>query len=169
MAVADAFFQVIICRFGMPAVIHSDQGREFENHLMQELCLLLGAHKTHTTPYHPASDGLVECFNRTLHMMLAMFAGEHRNDWDYLVPVVMGGDESGVAISQIPDFLGLYSLIPDFLGLYSLIPDFWGLYSLIPDFRPLRPVPTFSRPIIMFYIFHMIEKIYMNAYPPPPY
>ena len=41
----------------MPAVIHSDQDREFENHLMQELCLLLGAHK-HV--YHPASDGLVE-------------------------------------------------------------------------------------------------------------
>ena len=35
VAVADAFFQLIICRFGMPAVIHSDQGREFENHLMQ--------------------------------------------------------------------------------------------------------------------------------------
>ena len=79
----------------------------------------------------------------------------------------VGGDESGVAISQIPDFWGLYSLIPDFLGVYSLIPDFWGLYSLIPDFRPLYPVPTFSRPIIMFYIFHMIEKIYINAYPPP--
>ena len=25
--VADAFFQQIVCRFGMPAVIHSDQGR----------------------------------------------------------------------------------------------------------------------------------------------
>ena len=42
VAVADACFQLIICRFGMPAVIHSDQGREFQNHLMQELCLLLG-------------------------------------------------------------------------------------------------------------------------------
>ena len=59
----------------MPSVIHSDQGREFENHLMQELCLLCGAHKTWTTPYHPASDGLVERFNRTLLMMLAMFSG----------------------------------------------------------------------------------------------
>ena len=41
---------------------------------MQELCLLCGAHKTRTTPYHPASDGLVERFNRMLFMMLAMFA-----------------------------------------------------------------------------------------------
>ena len=48
----------------MPAVIHSDQGQEVENNLMQELCLLCGAHKTRTTPYHPASDGLVERFNR---------------------------------------------------------------------------------------------------------
>ena len=59
----------------MPAVIHSDQGCEFENHLMQELCLLLGAHKTCMTPYHAASDGLVEQFNRTLLMMQSMFAG----------------------------------------------------------------------------------------------
>ena len=82
------------------------------------------------------------------------------------IQTTLGGDESGVAISQIPDLLGLYSLIPDLLGLYSLIPDFLGLYSRIPDFRPLCPVPTFSRPIIMFYIFHMIVKIYINAYPP---
>ena len=73
VVVADAFFQLIICRFGMPAVIHSDQGLEFENHLMQELCLLLGAHKTHTTPYYTANDGLVERF--TLLMMLAMVCG----------------------------------------------------------------------------------------------
>ena len=73
----------------MPSVIHSDQVREFENHLMQELCLLCGAHKTRTTPYHPVSDGLVERFNRTLLMMLAMFAGENRDDWDDLLPAVM--------------------------------------------------------------------------------
>ena len=61
LSVADAFFQHIVCRFGMPSVIHSDQGREFENKVIQELCLLCGAHKTwtRTTPYHPESDGRV--------------------------------------------------------------------------------------------------------------
>ena len=89
LSVADAFFQHVVCRFGMPSVIHSDQGREFENKVMQELCLLCGAHKTRTTPYHPESDGLVERFNRTLLMMLAMFAGENKDDWDDLLPAVM--------------------------------------------------------------------------------
>ena len=55
---------------------------------MHELCILGGAHKTKTTPYHPESDGLVERFNRTLLMKLAMFAGEH-NDWHDVLPPVM--------------------------------------------------------------------------------
>ena len=80
----------------MPAVIHSDQGREFENKILQELCLLGGSHKTKTTPYHPESDGMVERFNRTLLMMLAMFAGKNRDDWDDLLPAVMMAYRSSV-------------------------------------------------------------------------
>ena len=77
-------------------MIHSDQGREFENKIMQELCLLGGSHKTRTTPYHPESDGMVERFNRTLLMMLAMFAGKNRDDWDDLLPAVMMAYRSSV-------------------------------------------------------------------------
>ena len=73
----------------MTAVIYLDQGREFENNMMQELCFLGGSHKTRTTPYDLTSDGLVERFNRTLLMMLAMFAVEHLDDWEYLLPAVM--------------------------------------------------------------------------------
>ena len=35
-SVADAFFNQVVCHFGMPIVIHSDQGREFENKIMQD-------------------------------------------------------------------------------------------------------------------------------------
>ena len=96
LTVADAFFQQIVCRFGMPIVIHLDQGREFENKIMQELCIMRGSHKTKTTPYHPESDGMVEHFNRTLLMILAMFAGENRDDWDDLLPSVMMAYRSSV-------------------------------------------------------------------------
>ena len=50
--VVDVLVNKIILRFGMPLVIHSDQGREFENGLMKSLCSLLGCVKTRTAPYH---------------------------------------------------------------------------------------------------------------------
>ena len=71
--VADVLVDKIILRFGMPLVIHSDQGREFENGLIESLCSLLGCVKTRTAPYHPESDGMVELFNCTCLMMLFMF------------------------------------------------------------------------------------------------
>ena len=64
--------------------------------IMQELCLLGSSHKTITTPYHPESDGMVERFNRTLLMMLAMFAGKNRDDWDDLLQAVMMAYRSSV-------------------------------------------------------------------------
>ena len=96
ISVADAFFSNIVCRFGMPSVIHSDQGREFEKKVLHELCILGGSHTTKTTPYHPESDRLVERFHRTLLMMLAIFAGEHKDDWDDLLPLVMMAYRSSV-------------------------------------------------------------------------
>ena len=43
--VADLLVDNIILRFGIPLVIHNDQGREFENGLMKSLCTLLGCTK----------------------------------------------------------------------------------------------------------------------------
>ena len=77
----------IILRFGMPLVIHTDQGREFENGLMKSLCTLLGCVKTRTAPYHPESDGMVERFNRTCLMMLSMFVDDQLDN--ELLPFVM--------------------------------------------------------------------------------
>ena len=50
--VADLLVDNIILRFGMPLIIHSDQGREFENGLMKSLCTLLECTKIRTAPYH---------------------------------------------------------------------------------------------------------------------
>ena len=87
--VADILVENIILRFGMPLVIHSDQGREFENGLMKSLCTLLGCTKTRTAPYHPESDGMIEIFNQTCLMMLSMFVNDRRDNWNELLPFVM--------------------------------------------------------------------------------
>ena len=71
ITIATKLVNEMFLRFSVPEQLHSDQGRQFESRLMTEICSVLGIHKTHTTPYHPQSDGLVERFNRTLLSMLS--------------------------------------------------------------------------------------------------
>lgn len=77
--VAELFVSQFVCHFGVPEVLHTDQGRNFESNLLK-VCKLLGVAKTRTTPYHPQSDGLVERFNRTLLSLLSMAAAENERD-----------------------------------------------------------------------------------------
>ena len=87
--VADILVEKIILRFGMPLVMHNDQGWEFENGLMKSLCSLLGYTKTRTAPYYPESDSMIERFNRTCLMMFSMFVYDRRDNWHELLPYVM--------------------------------------------------------------------------------
>ena len=87
--VADRLSTEFFCFFGTPRQLHSDQGRQFESQLFQEICKLLGINKTRTTPYRPQSDGMVERFNRTIQQMLKHFVNNNRNDWDDHLPYLM--------------------------------------------------------------------------------
>ena len=79
----------LVCRFGVPDSLHTDQGRNFEAKVLKEVCQLLGVKKTRTTPYHPQSDGLVERFNRTLLDMLNMAVKDDEHDCDLLLPTML--------------------------------------------------------------------------------
>ena len=63
MTIAKCLVEEFFSRFGVPLEIHSDQGRNFESSLFQEMCKLLQVRKTRTTPLHPQSDGMVERMN----------------------------------------------------------------------------------------------------------
>ncbi|KAL5469186.1 hypothetical protein EMCRGX_G030404 [Ephydatia muelleri] len=80
--VAKKLVDEVFCHFSPPEQLHSDQGRQFESDLIQELCKLLQVRKTRTTPYHPQFNGVVERFNRTLLDMLSTTVGDHPSDWD---------------------------------------------------------------------------------------
>ena len=87
--VARVLVEEFVARFGIPRQIHSDQGRNFESKVFQEMCNSLGMEKTRTTPLHPQSDGMVERFNRTIEEMLCKFVAENQRDWDGHLPILM--------------------------------------------------------------------------------
>jgi hypothetical protein len=83
---AEKFVTKFISRFGIPDQLHSDQGKQFESRLMQEVCRLLGINKTRTTPLHPQSDGQTERANSTLLNMLSKLAVDEPQNWDKMLP-----------------------------------------------------------------------------------
>lgn len=77
-----------LSKIGAPLAIHTDQGRNFESGLFKGICRLFQIAKTRTTPYHPASNGQVERFNRTLLQMLRCYVHENHRDWDVYLPLL---------------------------------------------------------------------------------
>ncbi len=67
---ADKIFNEVICHYGCPVDIRSDQGRNYESQLFAELCKVLEIRKTRSSPRHPEGNGQNERLNRTmLHML----------------------------------------------------------------------------------------------------
>ncbi|GBN24462.1 Retrovirus-related Pol polyprotein from transposon opus [Araneus ventricosus] len=86
--VARAFINQWISSFGLPSIITTDEGRQFESNLFSLLSKLLGVEKIRTTPYHPSSNGIVERFHRSLKQSLRCHAS---TKWTESIPVVLLG------------------------------------------------------------------------------
>ena len=86
---ADALVNKYFCKQGLPDILHSDQGRNFESQVIQHLCRIMNIHKTRTSPYHPASNGQCERYNKTLIGMVSLHLNEDQTDWDRWVPMML--------------------------------------------------------------------------------
>ena len=89
-AVATAFYTNWIARYGAPKIVTTDQGTQFEAELFRRLTDLLGCHRTRTSPYHPASNGMVERWHRTLKAALTCQLQGDTNWVDWLPTVLLG-------------------------------------------------------------------------------
>lgn len=102
--VAIAFYSNWISRFGVCSIITTDQGRQFESMLFSQLLKLFGIKRIRTTPYHPASNGFVERFHRTLKAAMKCHGAEN---WLRVIPTILLGlraaikEDIGVSVSEL--------------------------------------------------------------------
>jgi hypothetical protein len=87
--IAEVLVTNFFCRFGIPRELHSNQGRNFESRLLQEILQRLGVSKTRTTPLHPQSDGMVQRYIKTMEEHLRKVEAAHQSDWDERLPLFL--------------------------------------------------------------------------------
>ena len=88
---ANTIVQALLSTFsnyGIPSVLHSDQGTNFESTVLKQTCGAFVMHKSRTTPYHPQGDGLVERTNRSLLQLLCSYCTESC-DWEKWLPLLL--------------------------------------------------------------------------------
>ncbi|GFT52406.1 retrovirus-related Pol polyprotein from transposon 17.6 [Trichonephila clavipes] len=87
-AEAVAFFSSWVSRFGTPAILTTDRGRQFESSLFKALSKLLGVQKCRTTGYHPQANGMIEELHRPLKSAIKCHATER---WTEVFPIILLG------------------------------------------------------------------------------
>jgi hypothetical protein len=79
--IATILIDEIICRWGCPTHILSDNGPQFISELFTNICSSLGIRNKNTSNYHPQTN-MTERVNRNLKPMIAQYAQENPHSWD---------------------------------------------------------------------------------------
>lgn len=86
--IATAILNQIICNYSTPQTIITDQGTEYMNQIVKELCNLFSIKKVNIHAYHPQSNGVVERLNRKIIHCLRSLINPHSIQWDTFIPFV---------------------------------------------------------------------------------
>ena len=113
----------IICRHGIPASIITDNGCQFDNKKVREICKQLKIIKTFSSPRHPQANGQVEAVNKTIKETLKKKLEEKKGAWADELPLVLWAyrTTTRTATGETPFSLsyGVEAVIPVEIGTPS--------------------------------------------------
>ena len=88
-AIESFVWKNIICRFGIPHALISDNGTQFASRKTVDFLSGLGIKNNFSSVSHPSSNGLAEVTNRTILEGLKRKAEENRKNWPDLLDEIL--------------------------------------------------------------------------------
>ena len=83
------FWRNIICRYGIPRVLVSNNGKQFDNNAFRDFCSELGIKNHYSSPVHPQANGQVEVTNRSLLKIIKTRLEVAKGIWPDELPSVL--------------------------------------------------------------------------------
>ena len=87
--IRNFLWRAIICRFGIPRALVSDNGKQFDNAKFRDFCAELGIKNYYSSPAHPQSNGQAEVTIRTLKAALKTKLEDLKGKWVEYLPEVL--------------------------------------------------------------------------------
>ena len=86
--VTKALVENWISKFGVPEIIITDQGTQFQSDYFKDIARILGIEQRRTTAYHPQCNGKIERVHRTLKTALRAHMNSQGGTWKQNLPWV---------------------------------------------------------------------------------
>ncbi|RDX62614.1 Gag-Pol polyprotein, partial [Mucuna pruriens] len=83
----------LICRYGIPADIVTDNGTNLNNKVISELCGEFQIKHRNSTPYRPQMNGAVEAANKNIKKIIQKMVVTYK-DWHDMLPYALHGYRS---------------------------------------------------------------------------
>ncbi|CAB0033772.1 unnamed protein product [Trichogramma brassicae] len=138
--IADAMVKRLICTFGTPKVILTDQGRNFLSKLIQRVAKRFRIKQVRTTAFHAQSNGSLERSHHALAEFLKHYTNQE-SDWDQWIELATLNYNSSVQEST----------------KHTPFEVVFGRLARLPSSQPLREcdqLPTYQG-----YIVNLVTKI----------
>uniref|UniRef100_A0ABD2W5M3 RNA-directed DNA polymerase n=1 Tax=Trichogramma kaykai TaxID=54128 RepID=A0ABD2W5M3_9HYME len=138
--IADAMVRRLICTFGTPKVILTDQGRNFLSKLLQRVAKRFRIKQVRTTAFHAQSNGSLERSHHALAEFLKQYTNQE-SDWDQWIELATLNYNSSVQEST----------------KHTPFEVVFGRLARLPSSRPLREcdqLPTYQG-----YIVNLVTKL----------
>ena len=96
--VKNFVWKSIVCRFGVPRVLVSDNGRQFDNTPFRDFCEQLGINNHYSSPSHPQANGQAKVANRSLLKIIKTRLEGAKGVWPNKLPGVLWAYRTTVRI-----------------------------------------------------------------------